>query len=150
MNQTTKNTLLWTAGGLIAYNLITKVIGLKTMQFYPDKVVSIQWDGINPIFEVAFIAQNTSFQTATIHSMAGRVLANNYWIGSIYSFYPQTIAPNSQNRVIAYLRLSWMGVVQTIVSAFESGIYGAEFLIEGNANVDSFPVPIKTLFKVGQ
>ncbi len=145
----TLQTVGWIAAGLVAYNIFNKVVALKSAKFFPDKIVSLDWVGINPVIGVSLLVQNTSFSSATVYSMSGQVLANNYWIGSVYSFTPQLIAPNAQSRIVVYLRLSWMGVVQNIVSAFESGINGAEFDLDGIANVDSFPVPINLKFKVG-
>jgi len=88
-------------------------------------------DGITPIATFGLMIQNPSSQSFTIKSLAGNISANGFRIGSVSSFIPLTIRPNSQQIYLLNIRLSLIGVVSDIIAAFNGN--GARQVVEFNA-----------------
>lgn len=136
-------------GGLLAYNMLVKSRALGTMNFYPDKVRNIEFDGVTPVMTIGLVAQNTSNQQLVLRSIAGNLFCNNFLIGNVSSFTPVVIRPNSQGIIFLNVRLSLLGIVNDIVKAFQTGSFAQEVEMQAYANVDNFQIPVKIKYKIG-
>jgi len=133
----------FTAVGLIAYNLVAKARALGSINFYPGRIVNLQFDGMTPVMTLELLAQNTTGQQMVLRSIAGNVVANGYIVGNISSFTPSPIRANSQSSLLVQLRLFPLGIVNDIIRAFELGNFHQDITIQAYANVDNYQIPIK-------
>lgn len=141
--------VLLTAGGFIAYNLFVKGHSLSTVNFYPDKVQSVNIVSGTPYMVVGLLVQNTSNSKLVVNSVAGNVYANDTLIGNAANFSPYAINPNSQGMMYLSIRFSVLGIVNDIFDAFQNKNFTQNMVFDGFANVDNFQVPIKITYKVG-
>lgn len=141
--------ILLTAGGLIAYNFAIKGHSLSTVNFYPDKVQSVNMVSGTPYMVVGLLVQNTSGQKLVVNSVAGNVYANDTLIGNAANFSPYAINPNSQGMMYLQIRFALLGIVNDIINAFQSKNFTQNMEFDGYANVDNVQVPIKITYKVG-
>jgi hypothetical protein len=136
-------------GGVLAYSLFMKGKALGNLNFYPGAAKGISFDGTTPMMQVGLITQNTSGQKIVLHSVAGNVYANQYLIGNVGYFLPQTINPNSQGVLWLTIRFGLVGVIQDIITAIQSGTFNQDLEFQGYANVDNYQVPLKLTYKLG-
>lgn len=129
--------------------MLRKGGALGTLNFFPDKVRSISFDGLTPVMTIGLGVQNTSNQSFTIRSLAGNLYANNYYIGNVSSFTLRTIAPNSQQVIFITARLQLIGIVNDILNAFENRNFAQTIEIKAMANVDNLQIPININYKIG-
>lgn len=146
--KTTEGVALGLTAFLI-YGLARKAQAVGTINFVPDKVHDLKWDGLTPVLVVGFGVQNTSNQFFTVKSLAANLYCNNYYCGNISYFTPTEIKPNSQGILTVNARLSLIGVVNDIIEAWNNGDFSQEIEISGYANVDNLQVPLKFKYKIG-
>lgn len=144
-----RNTLLYAAGGIIAYSLLTKAKALQTLNFYPKGVRSLHFDGITPVISLALAVQNTSGQQMVLKSFAGNVFANDYFVGNVSSYIQTVIYPNSESVLLVNVRLSLIGIASNIVNAFNGNGPAQDLELDAMANVDNYQLPVKIKYKVG-
>lgn len=137
------------AGGLLVYSLLRKGTGISTLNFFPEKVRSIDFDGLTPVMTIGLGVQNTSNQGFALKSLAGNLYANNYYIGNVSSFSLKTIPPNSQTIIYITARLQLIGIVNDIMNAFENQNFSQDIQIKAMANIDTLQVPINLNYKIG-
>jgi LEA14-like dessication related protein len=129
--------------------LIAKGQALGTVNFYPGRVHSLDFDGATPIITVKLIAQNTSNKPFTMQSIAGNVYTDSYLVGNVSNFTPTTINANGQTEIPIKIRLSLLSVTNEIITAFQTGNLQKVLYVDAYANVDGIQIPIKENFKVG-
>lgn len=131
------------------YNIFNKSAAAGTLNFYPESVRQIRFEGATPIMTVGLAVQNTSASKFVIKSIAGNLYANTYLVGNLSYFTPQAINPNSQSVILLDVRLGLLGIVQDIIRAFQFGNFQQDLIFKSFANVDNFQVPINITYKVG-
>lgn len=134
---------------MLAYNLFTKSRALGTMNFYPDKVRQMEFDGATPVIQLGILAQNTSNQNLVVRSFAGNLYSNDFLIGNVSSFVPFQVAPNSQTLLILNVRLSLIGIVNDIIRAWTEKNFTQNIQVRAYANIDNYQVPVNLSFKIG-
>ncbi len=145
----TNQGILLGGAALVLYNLINKSAAGGTLNFYPDTVRNIRFEGATPIMTIGLAVQNTSGQKFVIRSIAGNLYSNNYLVGNLSYFLPQTIAANSQSSLFLDARLGLLGIVNDIIRAFQTGSIQQDVKLTAFANVDNFQVPIDITYKIG-
>jgi hypothetical protein len=143
------NVVLLGGLGILAYTLLGKKIAAGTLNFFPNSVSGLAFDGATPVMTFAMTAQNTSGQIFTIRSLAGNLYANDYYIGNFSSFTPQAIQPNAASVLYMDVRLSLIGIVQDVIDAFENKHFEQDVIFKGWANVDNYQIPISIKYKIG-
>jgi hypothetical protein len=141
--------VLLAAGGLLLYSLLRKGAGVGTLNFFADKVRSIDFDGLTPVMVIGLGVQNTSNQSYTLRSFAGNLWANGNYIGNLSSFSSVTIPPNSQRVVFITARLALIGIVNDVINAFQNKNFSQLVEVKAMANVDSLQVPVNIKYQVG-
>ena len=136
-------------GALVAVNAFQKASAAGTLNFYPDSIKNIAFDGITPIATIGIMVQNPTGQRYQVRSLVANLTANGFNIGNVSSFAPTYIAPNSQSVYLVNVRLSVIGIVTDIINAFNGGGIRHEIQFKGFANVDNFVVPINMKYVVG-
>lgn len=134
---------------MIAYNALAKATAAGTINFYPETVQQIVFDGPTAVITFSLAAQNTSGQTFNVKSLAGNLYANNYLIGNASYFYPQVVGPNRATSIVLNARLSPIAIVNDIIRAFQMGNFKQEIRFEAYANVNNFQIPINIKYQVG-
>lgn len=137
------------AGAVVIYSLFRKRAALGTLNFFPDKIKGFRWDGMTPILMIGLGIQNTSNQSFTIHSIAGSIYCNSYYIGNLSTFTPTVIPRNSEGFIVLNARLQLIGIVNDIIEAAENGNFSQEIVMKAKANVDNLQIPINLKFSVG-
>lgn len=154
-NRTKKATLTTVAlgaGAFIFYSLFRKGKGLQTLNFFPDKIKSLDFDGLTPVLRIGIGVQNTSNQSFTINSIAGNVYSltgGKTYIGNVSMFSAVTIPKNSQQILIVQARLNLIGIVNDIIDALQGGNFSQKISIDLLANVDNLQIPIQQTFNIG-
>lgn len=145
---TTLQTTVLVGGAIIALTAFQKFRSAGSLNFYPGSLKNIYLDGITPVATFGLVIQNPSSQSFTVKSLAGNLTANGFQIGNVSSYLPIEILANSQRTYNLTVRLSILGVVNDIISAFNGN--GATQTIEFKAwaNVDNLSVPITLKYKV--
>ena len=141
--------ILLTAGALFAYNAFAKGKALTTLNFYAKGVRAIRFDGVTPVMTIALGVQNTTGQNLILRSFAGNLFSNGYLIGNVSSYVQTAIRPNSESILLINARLSAIGIISNIVSAFNGNGAAQEVELDAKANVDNFQLPIKIKYKIG-
>lgn len=137
------------AVGIIAYGFINKAVALGALNFYPDRVVSIQFDNSTPVMTISLRCQNTSSQSFTIQSLSGNIFANNVLVGNVSEFGSQIIAANSEAFVTVNVRMAIISIVNDIIRALQFGNFGQSIVLQGSVNVDNYQIPLNMNFQVG-
>lgn len=117
--------------------------------FFPDNVIGFQFDNATPVFTANILIQNTSNTSFTVYSFAGNVLTDSTLVGNVSSFQPITIPANAQVDYPIMLRMSLLGVVDDIISAFKDGNISKTLVIDGNVNANGYQVPVSLTYKLG-
>lgn len=143
-----------TAGGVLAYTLLTKRSALSTINFFPvANDVTIQFDGATPVMTIGLAAQNTSNQQLVLRSFAGDLLATvngtEYTVGNISSFTQTVVAPNSQTVIELQVRLFLIGVVNDLIRSLQFGNFQQDLRIKAFANIDNYQIPVDLNYKIG-
>lgn len=142
-------TSLLVGGALVAVNAFQKASAAGTLNFYPDSIKNIAFDGITPVATLGIMVQNPTGQRYQVKSLVANLTANGFNIGNVSSFTPTYIAPNSQSVYLVNVRLSLLGIVTDIINAFNGGGVRHVITFKGFANVDNFVVPINMQYVVG-
>jgi hypothetical protein len=137
-------------GGIVLYTLFAKASAVGTLNFYPASVKNIHFDGPTPVMRVGLAVQNTSNQKFVLRSLAGSLYSNNTLCGNAAFFTEQTILPNSQIILNIDIRLSFLGVVNEIIQAFQYNNFKKELEFEGYVNIDNYQVPLNIKYTVGR
>jgi len=145
----TKPILFTAVAGVLLYSLFRKSAGAGSLNFFPSKVHSFEFDGLTPVVTIGLGVQNTSNQSFTLNSFAGKLFSNSYYIGNLSSFVKQTIYPNSQQIIYIKARLQPLGIVNDIIRAIDNKNFSQEIIMKATANVDRLQVPVNLQFKVG-
>jgi len=141
--------LLFGAAALLAYNFLVKGKALGSINFLPGQIHSFDMNGTTPVLTVGVIAQNTSSQKFIIRSIAGTVYSDGYMVGSVSFFNTAEVQPNSKSQIFVQIRFAPLGIVQSIINAFQTNDFSQEVIFKGFANVDNFQIPINNKYKVG-
>jgi len=150
----TGEVILLSAGGILAYTIISKSTALSRIIFLPGKVSDIFFKSWNElVMTVGIIAQNTSNQKMIIKSLAANVYGisagQKYHIGNISIFDdPIEINPNSKIQIDLDATLQLISVVSDLVLAFQNGNIQQTILLDGYANVDNYQIPINEKISV--
>lgn len=134
---------------LIAYNLFSKQKAAGSLNFYPEKVSNIGFEGITPIATIGLAAQNPSNQRFTIRAITGNLSANGYLIGNISQFVQQPIQPTSSSVIYLNIRLSLISIVTDVIEAFQTNNFTQELIFNGYVNVDGILQAINIKYQVG-
>lgn len=135
---------------LIAYGFVNKAVALGTLNFYPDKIVSLVFDNGTPILTISLLAQNTSSQSFTIKSISGNVYSNNTLVGNISEFGNQMISSNSESVVTVNVRMQLVSIVNDLIRALQFGNFAQVITLDGNVNVDNYQIPLKMDYTLGK
>lgn len=146
---TKTQTGLLLVGGVVAYNYLVKGRSLSNVNFYPEKVQSVDLVSGVPYMVVGLLVQNTSGQKLVVNSIAGNVYANDTLIGNASNFSPYAINPNAQGTMYLQIRFALLGIVNDIFNAFQSNNFTQTMEFDGFANVDNVQIPIKITYKIG-
>jgi LEA14-like dessication related protein len=138
------------AGALIAFNAFNKSRARGMLNFYPAGLKDIKFSGVTPIATLGIVVQNPSSQYFTIRSLSGNLFANNILIGNVSNFGTTIIPANAQIVYYVNIRLSILGIVNEVIRSFkkESG-FTQNLELQGYANVNNWPVPLRLQYKVG-
>jgi len=136
-------------GAIVEVNAFQKASAAGTLNFYPDSIKNIGFDGITPVATLGIMVQNPTGQRYQVRSLVAKLIANGFEIGNVSSFTPTYIAPNSQSVYLVNVRLSVLGVVTDIINAFNGGGFRHEVQFKGWANVDNFVIPLNMTYVVG-
>lgn len=143
----TATTIAISAAAFIFYSLLRKGQALGQLVFHPHSIKGIKMDGITPVMTLGLAIQNTSNQSFTLKSIAGELWANNYLVGNIASFDPQTINANSEAVVYIKARMSLLGLVSDIINAIKNKTWKQTLELNSVANIDNLQVPIDIKYK---
>jgi LEA14-like dessication related protein len=138
------------ASAVVAYSLFRKSAALGRLNFYPEVVRDLQFDGITPVITVGLAAQNTSNQNFDVKSLAGNVYSNSYLVGNVSLFQAVTIPANQQVLLLVNMRMSLLGIVDDIINAIQTGNTTQKLDLEAYANVDDLQIPVNISYKVGK
>jgi len=137
------------AAGFILYSLLRKGVAAGTLTFFPEKVRSIDFEGLTPVMTIGIGVQNTSNQSFSLNSIAGSLYSNNYYVGNLSSFTRQPVAANSQQIIYVKIRLQVTGIVNDIIRAFENGNFAQEVEMKATANIDGLQAPVNLKYTIG-
>lgn len=146
---TTPTIIALTAAGIIAYSLLRKSFGAGSLNFFPGKVHSLDFEGLTPVLTLGLGVQNTSNQSYTLQSFAGSLYSNGIYVGNLSTFDRKTVLPNSQQIIYVAARLQLIGIVNDIIRAFNNNNFSQEVEIKATTNIDGLQVPVKLKFNVG-
>lgn len=147
MTTTTKFLLL--VGSVTLYALFTKARTAANLIFYPGIPSDLDISGGNPILKLPIQVQNVGGTPLTLRSVAGNVYANNVLIGNASNIAPMVVPGYSKTILNVSLQLSWFGIVQDIIKAFQGNGGSQEikwdcyFSIEGLPEMQHQPITIK-------
>jgi hypothetical protein len=145
----TSELLLWGTAGFVGYSLWNKRHAAQTLNFFPDEVKDFHFSGLTPVFTLGLGVQNTSNQSFTINALVGNAMSNGFYVGNLANFKPQVVPKISQGILLVECRMSLIGVVNDLISAFQNHDFTQNLIIQGTANVDNLQVPLDLKFKVG-
>ena len=135
--------------GLLVFGFTRKIQGAGTLNFLPNKVDSLAWDGTTPVLTVSVSVQNTSNQSYLISSIVGSIYSNTIKISDISFFQPFTSQPNSNMLVSVDARLFALQIVNDIIRSFSSGSFTQNIRFIGYANVDGYQLPLDISYTLG-
>lgn len=135
--------------GLIGWMLYAKGRAAGTLILRPGRVDNIFFDGISPVLQLSLIVQNTSSSGFTVESMAGEVLSDGYIIGNFSNFSPIQVNGNSQVTIPITLRLGMVGLIQDLITSFNTGDFTKQIKLQGFVNAGFIRAPIDTSFLIG-
>lgn len=145
--------LLLGGAAVAAYVLFSKARAASTLIFSPGNITGIRMEGSTPIVDLTLRVQNTSSSGFTLESLAGNVTlqesGKEYYIGNVSSFVPTPIFANSSVLVPVQLRLQPLGVVQGLITAFQSGGTKRIIHVDGFANAGFVRAPVVVDFTIG-
>jgi LEA14-like dessication related protein len=106
--------------------------------------------GITPVLDIYIGVQNPTGGTFTVQSVAGKVTANDEYLGDLSSFSLTTVKPNSQTIFISTLRLSLVALAQEVYNAISEGLSTVTFTLKfnGTVNVNGVPVPVSLGYRI--
>jgi hypothetical protein len=136
------------AGAIIALTAFSKAKAAGTLNFYPEGVRSLSFDGITPVISIGLVIQNPSSNSFQIKSLVGNLSANGFLIGNVSTYQPVTVRPNSQSVLVLNVRLSILGVVTDIINAFQGNGVQQIMNFKAWANVDNYSAPITITYKI--
>ena len=132
----------------MALTAFQKASASGTLNFYPESLRHVEFDGITPVATFGLVIQNPSSQKFTIRSLAGNFTANGFRIGNVSSFTPISVNANSQTVYLLTVRLSLLGVVQDIINALNGNGIKQNVTFNAWVNVDNYSVPINMIFQI--
>jgi LEA14-like dessication related protein len=129
-------------GGSTLYNA-------SRLNFYVAKLVP-RLQGATPVLDIYIGVQNPTGGTFTIQSAAGKVYANENYLGDLSSYQLTTIKANQQTFFVATLRMSLVGLAQEIYNAVSQGLSTVSFNLKfnGTVNVGGVPVPVSLGYRI--
>jgi len=144
--------LLGVATVAVGY-LLLKARTLANLVFSAGQVSGISFEGLTPILSVSLIVQNTSSIGVTLQSIAGNVFTedggSSTLVGNLSSFLPVHIAPNQQSAININVRMRLLGIVNDIITAYQSRNYTKVLEFQCSANVDGVQMPFSFKIPVG-
>lgn len=143
----TSGALLIIGAGVAAYFYL-RARAAGRLLFFPGNVQGMAFEGATPVAYLDFIVQNTSNADIVLNSVAGNAYANGYLVGNISQFQPQVIRGNSEIRFPVSVRFMLIGIVNDIITAFQTGSFHQDIQIEGTANAEGIPVRLDLKFNV--
>ncbi len=135
--------------GYLGWFLWRKYNAIKNLIFAFGNVSSLDLVGTTPVLTFTIIAQNTSTTDIQVNSFAGNLYANNLLVGNVSNFTPVIIAANSNTAIPVQAQLGLIGIVNDIITAFQTKNAVQNLHIDGAINVLGQQVPIKMDFAVG-
>ena len=141
--------ILVSAGAVyLAYNLF-KVGRLARMVFFPGSVHSFSFIGSTPIIEFDVQIQNTSSNSVRVNSLAGNLFSDGVLVGNIHSESLIDVPANSSISTRLVAQLGLLGIVNTLIAAWQNRDMSREIVFNGYANVDDFQLPLELKFNLG-
>lgn len=133
--------------------MLLKARTLGNLVFSGGQIQSISFDGVTPIIEVAIVVQNTSSMGVTLSSLAGNIFTSDgggsTLIGNVSSFAPVNIAPNSPSVVVFNVRARVLGIVNDVITAFQTKNFTKQLDFQCMANVAGLQFPVNFKIPVG-
>ena len=126
-----------------------KVRALGNLIFSPGQPTAMVFDGSVPVMSFTVIVQNTSNQNLIFNSFAGNAFANSTFVGNVAMFQPVQVPANGQAIAVLHIRFRLLGIVQNIITAFQTKQFQQNMEIEGFANANGIQAPIKFPLTIG-
>lgn len=136
-------------GGVIAYSLLRKTVGLGNLNFYPAGVKDFKFEGTKPVMTLKIAVQNTSNQTYTLHSLAGNLFANGTLAGNAKLFQDTIIAANAEGILYIRVEMFLLGILNEIIAALQGNTISIKLELDATANIDQLQVPINLTYQIG-
>lgn len=134
-----QNLLLLGAAGIAAWYFFTRAGALNNLNFVPLGLGVVP-GGVS----VQLGVQNPTNTPITLNSFVGSLSISGSPVGSVSTFTPVTIAPNSQTPLSLYVGANYLGLASGVLNQLEgnegSGNYNA--VLSGTANVNGIALPI--------
>jgi len=135
--------------GLIAYFGFRTYSALSSLVFTPGNILSVELQGMVPVFTITVLAQNTSNTDLRVNSFAGNLFSNNTLVGNVSSFTPAIIPANSTVQIPIQIQLGLIGLANDLITAFQTKNFQQAIQVQGFANVSGIQVPLKLDYTVG-
>lgn len=148
MRISTGGVLLAGAGGFLAYQLL-RARSTANLVFFPGNIQSFNFVGATPVLSLDVLIQNSSSLDVTVQSLAGNVFSNGSLVGNVSNTLPIVVPANGSARPVLQIAFMPLGVVNTIIDAWQSGHFSVPLSFQGFANVGYIQVPLKLNFKIG-
>jgi LEA14-like dessication related protein len=147
---TGSQTAILTAAGLLVASTLIKAQAAGNLNFYPQGVSDVGLQSGTPVVVVRIRVQNVGGTNLILRSIAGNVYCNSVLIGNAEQFNAIQFAPNSVSYLTINLRLSWIGIVQDILNAWNNQSLAQTVEWDMRFAVDGLPVQAQKLtFKIG-
>lgn len=148
MKVTPLGILLTAAGGYLVYNLF-KVGRLARMIFFPGSVHSFDFVGSTPVIQFDVQIQNTSSKSVRVNSLAGNLFSDGVLVGNVYTSSLIDVPANSNIQTRLTAQLGLLGIVNSLIAAWQNRDMSKEIIFDGYANVDDFQLPLELKFNLG-
>lgn len=136
-------------GGFAMLYFGNKARAAGNLTFFPNRITSMAFEGINPVATLELLVQNTSNTNFTLYSLSGNVLVQSTLVGNVSYFSPVNIPGNSQAVVPLTIRLLSISLVDDIITTFQTGQFAKDMVFEGAVNANGVQVPLHLVFKIG-
>lgn len=146
---TTNKVLIFGSIGAGLLYVAAKARTIGNLIFMPGSVVGMAFNNLSPVITLSIIVQNTSGFSVRVDSFAGNLISDGTYIGNVYNFNPVLIPANSQTVFSVDARLQPIGIVDKLISAWQTKNWTQNVKIEGFVNAGVLQIPITINFSIG-
>ena len=136
-------------GGAALLYVLNQTRSIGNLNFYPDRIASMAFEGMSPVAYATVLVQNTSNVSIELNSLVGSLFMNDTLVGNVSNFTPLLIQDNSETILPLKIRLQLIGIVNDIIDGFQLGNFHQDLRFEGTVNANGVQVPLSFTYTIG-